>query len=70
MCVCVCAVARFFVLLTGQVAVYILNQDRGEDEEKKELESIVQYRDGQLDRAKLGNFVTFIGTPLSVSVSL
>ena len=51
----------FYVVLSGQISIYIHNQDRGDEEEKQELESIVQYKDGELDRSKLGNFVTSLG---------
>ena len=49
------------MVLSGQISIYIHNQDRGDEEEKQELESIVQYKDGELDRSKLGNFVTSLG---------
>ena len=49
------------MVLSGQISIYIHNQDRGDEEEKQELESIVQYQDGVLDRSKLGNFVTSLG---------
>lgn len=51
----------FYVILSGQISIYIHNQDRGDEEEKQELLNIVQYKDGLLDRSKLGNFVTTLG---------
>lgn len=55
----------FYVVLSGAVSIYIHNQDKGDEEEKQELESIVQYKDGKLDRAKLGNYVTLLGAGTS-----
>lgn len=49
------------MVLSGKVSIYILNQDRGDEEERAELASIVQYKDGRLDREKLGNYVTTLG---------
>ncbi|KAL8626025.1 hypothetical protein ACOMHN_012617 [Nucella lapillus] len=56
----------FYVLLSGQVSVYIHNQDKGEEEEEQELQSIVQYKDGKLDRSRLGLYVISIGEGNSV----
>ncbi|KAK7478473.1 hypothetical protein BaRGS_00030319, partial [Batillaria attramentaria] len=49
----------FYVVLSGQISIYIHNQDRGDEEEKQELESIVQYKEGKLDRTKLGVGLSF-----------
>ncbi|XP_070180871.1 uncharacterized protein [Littorina saxatilis] len=51
----------FYVVLSGQISIYIHNQDKGDEEERKELENIVQYKDGKLDRTKLGNFALSLG---------
>ncbi|XP_025113407.1 uncharacterized protein LOC112575645 isoform X2 [Pomacea canaliculata] len=55
----------FYVVLSGKVSIYILNQDHDDEEERAELASIVQYKDGRLDREKLGNYVTTLGVGFS-----
>ncbi|XP_071096845.1 uncharacterized protein [Haliotis cracherodii] len=51
----------FYIILGGQISIYILNKDKdGEDE--SELDIIYRKgKDGKLDRSKLGYFVTHLG---------
>ncbi|KAK3087967.1 hypothetical protein FSP39_012913 [Pinctada imbricata] len=54
----------FYIILNGKISIYILNKERDEDgEETIPLEQIgTRDSHGKLDRAKLGNFVTHLGT--------
>ncbi|XP_012946512.1 cAMP-dependent protein kinase regulatory subunit, partial [Aplysia californica] len=53
----------FYITLNGKVTIYILNKDQLEGEEDDgDFSHVIQYtKDGDLDRAKLGNFVTSLG---------
>lgn len=56
----------FYIILSGKISIYILNKDRdggsGEGEEKDAFAAIgALTKDGDLDRSKLGNFVTSLG---------
>ncbi|WAR30403.1 KAPR-like protein, partial [Mya arenaria] len=56
----------FYIILAGKISIFILNKDRdgGNDGEEKDAFGAIGTlnKDGVLDRSKLGNFVTSLGT--------
>ena len=56
-------VFSFYITLTGQVTIYILNKDQLDGEEDDgDFSHVIQYtKAGQLDRGKLGYCVTSLG---------
>ncbi|XP_053381442.1 uncharacterized protein LOC123556827 isoform X2 [Mercenaria mercenaria] len=57
----------FYIILAGKISIYILNKDKdggsGGSDEKSAISSIgTLNKDGELDRSKLGNFVTSLGS--------
>lgn len=53
----------FYMILGGKISIYILNKEKNEEgDETVPLDQIgTRNEKGQLDRSKLGTFVTYLG---------
>ncbi|XP_060068117.1 uncharacterized protein LOC132548282 [Ylistrum balloti] len=53
----------FYIILDGKISIFILNKDKDADDDDKAMEEIGKRTpEGKLDRSKLGNFVTHLGS--------
>lgn len=60
------------MILGGKISIYILNKEKNEEgDETVPLDQIgTRNEKGQLDRSKLGTFVTYLGKDLSILSSI